>query len=855
MAAVDADGEYLDGPLLTPEFLEDRSYQTELAAAARERHTLVCLPTGLGKTTVSCLVTASRLANRGGTALMLAPTKPLVQQHADFYRDALEIPDEEIVVFTGDVRPDDRADLWASARVVLATPQVVENDLVGNRISLADVTHLTFDECHRATGEYAYNYIADRYHADAEDPLVTGMSASPGGDKEEILRVCDNLGLEEVEVRTEEDADVAAHTYRTDVDWERVDLPEDVLAIRDALNEVITERLEQLQELGVVNSTDPNMSQKQLNAARGRLQRLMNDDDSAGYQGMSVHAEVMKLRRATELVETQSVESLRRYFERQREQARSSGASKASQRFVSEPRVKKAMRLATEFDDLHPKFRKTRILLAETFGLEDGSRAIVFTESRDTAETLTDFLNESFDARRFVGQGDKDGSDGMTQAEQKERLDAFRAGEFEVLVSTSVAEEGLDVPDVDLVVFYEPVPKGIRSIQRKGRTGRASEGRVVVLIAEDTRDEAFFWMSRNEEKRMQEELRKLKGMAGELEAELEQGSLDDYADADGEGDSGGSGDDDADGTATPADADAADAADAGAADTGTSESAETQGQAGLGSFADESDTATEHDAAAESDTSAESGETTQTQAETEAPAESTETPAPDEATVERAGTDDAVEVVVDQRELDATIARELSTREGIETRLETLAVGDYVLSDRVVVERKTTGDFLDTLLGEDRSMFEQVGDAVRSYARPVVLVEGGDLYGRRNVHPNAIRGALASLAVDFGASVLFTDDEDATTELLETIARREQETSDREVRVHGEKSSKTLAEQQEYVVSSVAEVGPVTARALLEAFGSVEAVMTADEAQLREVEGVGPVTAERIREVVGSDYR
>ena len=813
MAAADADVEYLDRPLVSEGFLEDRAYQTQLADAASKTHTLVCLPTGLGKTTVSCLVTAHRLAAYGGTSLMLAPTKPLVHQHADFYREALEVADDDIVVFTGDVRPDDRAELWESARIVMATPQVVENDLVGNRISLADVTHITFDECHRATGDYAYNYIAERYHADAEEPLVTGMSASPGGDEEEILTVCENLGLVEVEVMTDADADVEKHTYRTEVDWQHVDLPDDVLAIRDALNEVIRERLAKLKELGVTNSTDPNMSQRDLNKVRAQLQRLINNDDSSGYKGMSAHAEVMKLRRATELVETQSVESLRRYFERQREQARSSGASKASQRFVSEPKVKEAMRLAEEFDGLHPKFRKTRILLAETFGLEGGSRAIVFTESRDTAETLTEFLNESFDARRFVGQGDKEGSDGMTQTEQKETLDAFRAGEFEVLVSTSVAEEGLDVPDVDLVLFYEPVPKGVRSIQRKGRTGRASEGKVVVLIANDTRDEAFFWMAQNEEKQMEEELRSLKGMTSELESELSQESLGSFEESDGD-------------SATTAKGATDDSDDDEGADAPVDDG-EGDGQAGLDSFAGERE---------ESEASA---------------AEDEE----NDGVAAVAGTDESgVEIVADQRELDSTIARDLSKRDGIETRLETLAVGDYVLSDRVVVERKSVDDFLDTLLGEDRSMFEQVGDAVRNYARPVVIVEGENLYGKRNVHPNAIRGALASLAVDFGASVLFTEDEQGTANLLDVIARREQEESDREVRVHGEKSNKTLDEQQEYVVSSVAEVGPVTARALLESFGSVEAVMTAGEQELQEVEGVGPVTAQRVREVVGSEY-
>ena len=268
---------------------------------------------------------------------------------------------------------------------------------------------------------------------------------------------------------------------------------------------------------------------------------------------------------------------------------------------------------------------------------------------------------------------------------------------------------------------------------------------------------------------------------------------------------------------------------------------EDDGQAGLAAFA--ADTGADEEA---SDTEADDSEVGASEAE-DGEAVVAE---PDPGAV-----GEGVEVVADQRELDSTIARDLSTREGVETRLETLAVGDYVLSDRVVVERKTVADFLDTLTGGDRSLFEQVGDAARHYDRPVVVIEGGGLYGERNVHPKAIHGALASLAVDFGASVMQTAGEDETADLLEVVAEREQETADREVSVHGEKQSKTLAEQQEYVVASIAEVGPVTARALLEEFGSVEAVMTADEEALQEAEGVGEVTAERVREVTGSSYQ
>jgi len=839
-----------DWPLVTPGLLERREYQRQLAESALSGHTLVCLPTGLGKTAVSLLVTARRLHEVGGTSLLLAPTKPLVSQHAEFYREALEVPDEEVVVFTGEVRPDDRAQLWEDTRVVIATPQVVENDLVGNRIDLSAVTHCTFDECHRATGEYAYNYIAKRYHADAAQPLVTGMSASPGDDEEAIRQVCANLGLASVEVITEDDADVADHTHHTSVEWKRVELPETVTEIRDAVNEVIRQRLTRLKKLGVTAKTSPDVSEREIQTIQGKVQELMDNDQSEGYEGMSMLAEVRKLRTAVTYVETQSVESFRRYMDRQREAARSSGASKADQRMISDPKVREAVRTAESYDDLHPKFRRARMLLAETLGIEGGERVIVFTESRDTAETLTEFLGGHFETAKFVGQSDTDGSEGMTQTEQQETLEQFRAGEFEVLVSTSVAEEGLDVPEVDLVLFYEPVPTAIRSIQRKGRTGRQTEGRVVVLLAEDTRDEAYFWKARHDEKEMEKQLRSLKHVAGEIEGQLDQTDLVDYEDT-ADGTTADTGD-----TSTPTGA--ATAADgsgptqpaaATEPDDGGTATASDDGQAGLDAFAgsgvpEGGSPDDEHAAEGEGEGRGEDADGGESTDEREG------------SVVAEAGTEAKdTEVVVDQRELDSTIARDLSMRDGVETRLETLAVGDYVCSDRVVVERKTVADFLDTLTGGDRSLFEQVGDAARHYARPVVVIEGGDLFGQRNVHPKAIHGALASLAVDFGASVMHTSDEDETADLLAVLAEREQVEGDREVSVHGEKQSKTLAEQQEYAVASIAEVGPVTARSLLAELGSVEAVMTADEESLQDAEGVGAVTAERIREVTASDYR
>ncbi|MCX2820013.1 DEAD/DEAH box helicase [Haladaptatus sp. F3-133] len=758
-----AGGGYIDHELLEGGVVEHRMYQLQLSSAALAEPSLVVLPTGAGKTTVALLVTAARLNREGGRSLFLAPTKPLVEQHASFYREALDVPDDEIRVFTGDVRPDDRADEWEGAKVVIATPQVVENDLIAGRIDLDDVTHLTFDECHRATGDYAYNYIADKYVAEADDPLVTGMTASPGSDKDEILEVCDNIGVSNVEILTEDDPSLAEYTHETEVDWREVEVPEDVLEARDLLNEVVRDRMNRLKRLGAVDKARADVSMKKLLSARGDIQEMMDAGESAGYTAMSVHAEVMKLRHAVEIVETQGVETLVSYFEKLENEARSSGGSKAVKRLMGESKVQEAREIAEEYDGVHPKMDVLRSLVFDELSSGEDARVIVFTEYRDTASTLVDFLDAG-DARpvRFVGQANKEGDPGLTQKQQQEVLGSFREGEENVLVATSVAEEGLDIPEVDLVVFYEPVPSEIRAIQRRGRTGRERAGRVVVLIAEDTRDEAYFWSARRKEDRMEREINELKGVEDEINDELDesQRALGEF-DADGEG-------------------------------------AET-----------------------------ENGEADET--------------------------DDAVTVVADQRETKSNVVRELDTSD-IDVELETLDVGDYVLSDRVAVERKSVQDFVDTLTG-GRSLFEQTGDLSSSYSRPLLVLEGEReaLYST-GVHKNAVRGALASVVVDYGVPVLFTADEDETAETLGVVARREQEESDREVRVHGEKSSATLTEQQEYVVSSIADVGPVTARALLDEFGSVEDVMTADEDALRNAEGVGEKTAGRIREVVGSGY-
>jgi Fanconi anemia group M protein len=161
-----------------------------------------------------------------------------------------------------------------------------------------------------------------------------------------------------------------------------------------------------------------------------------------------------------------------------------------------------------------PKQEALKQIIQET---KRGIKIIVFTQYRDTAREIVKNINEIEGVRavRFVGQMTKEGDAGLSQKEQLKILDGFIGGEFNVLVATQVAEEGLDIPSVDLVVFYEPVPSEIRAIQRRGRTGRKRAGKVVVLMTKDTRDEGIYWSSAFKERRMKKSLRQIKDSSEE----------------------------------------------------------------------------------------------------------------------------------------------------------------------------------------------------------------------------------------------------------------------------------------------------------------------------------------------------
>ncbi|KQC06520.1 MAG: Hef nuclease [Methanolinea sp. SDB] len=741
-------------PLIRPDSLESREYQLSVALKALEGHTMLVLPTGLGKTAVALLVAASRLHNDGGKILMLAPTKPLVEQHLRFFRQFLVLPgtkgdDGQLVMFTGETAPEERAMEWRDGKAVFATPQVIKNDLIAGSYTLEDVTLLIVDECHRAVGNYAYVFIAKRYLASAKNPLILAMTASPGGKVEKVDEVIENLGIQVVETRSEHDSDVIPYIHEREIEVIDLRLPEELSRAVDDLNRLLDSRLKMLSNLGFSPPPRSQLSMKSLNALNAQIQARIQDRDPAAYKAASIYAECMKLRHAVSLAESQGSRILTTYITRLFSEGTAGGASKASERLARDPLfIRLLERCMSWREEIHPKMDVMYDVVRDQLEQFPESRIIIFATFRDTVQQIVETLGKKgIECQRFVGQATRDAEKGLSQKKQIEALERFRRGEFKVLAATSVGEEGLDVPSTDLVVFYEAVPSEIRSIQRKGRTGRSGSGKIVVLVTKGTSDETYRYVSQSREKAMQSGIRRL----------------------------------------------------AGSPSRDFSRASTVQGEAGqalIESFC-------------------------------EGPA-----------------------IVVDDRETSSKVV-EILSETGASITLKRLAFGDYAIGDRILIERKTARDFADTLV--ERDLLGQIRDLAAHALRPVLIVEGGDIAGQRDIHPNAIRGVLAAISVDLGVSILFTKDEEDTAQMILVLARRE-ESEGGERKIPLRKDSRSVHHQQENIIASFPDIGLKNARLLLEHFGSVRGVIDADFSELVKVKGIGEGRARRIFELAGKKY-
>ncbi len=477
--------------LLNMEGVDFREYQLNIIRSILERgNTLVVIPTGLGKTFIGTAIIANALAN-GGKAILLAPTKPLAEQHYSVLTGMLNIDPEEILLLLGSTGKEKRRESESTAKVIIATPQTVANDLKGGYLTLDGFKTVIFDECHRAVGKYAYTYIANE--CNLKDILIVGLTASPGGKKERIQALVDSLNIRHIETRISTDADVARYVMPKNTHVVNVEIGERLSQIANLIAPEAEASLAALNKTGLLHFK--NFSR----IPRGRLLQVgdeISKIQAANYKFAAIHSYVklLNLSHAYDLLLTEGIYPFHRYMENL---AAREKKSRAVESLLSNRNIIQARKLADEAlknGEEHPKV----IAVIDVIKDYKDKSAIVFVQYRSTIKMLVEYLNNNgFKASAFVGK-----KEGVTQEMQKATIQEFREGKSNVLVASSIAEEGLDIPSVDVVVFYEPIPSEIRNIQRRGRTGRFRGGEIYILCANGTKDEVYLRVSGQREKKM-----------------------------------------------------------------------------------------------------------------------------------------------------------------------------------------------------------------------------------------------------------------------------------------------------------------------------------------------------------------
>ena len=719
-----------------------RLYQEKILAASVNKNLLIVLPTGLGKTKTSIMIAVHRLNNfPNSKILFLTPTKPLTNQITKELQDCTDVNNEKIISLTGSTPPKKRKQLIENATILISTPQTIASDLMNKRISLENFSLIVFDEAHKATGNYDYVFIADQYNKTGNYPKIIALTASPGSDLEKIKEICQNLFIEDLEVKTREDPDVAPYIQNLEIEYIYVELPESIIKIKDNLEICKKSKLKRLKEIGYLDNLNINKTQllELQNHLRGNL--IRGTKDFKLWEAISLAAQIMKIEHGLELLECQGIHSFYKYMHNFFTTANKTKI-KANLKLVQDLYFKTAYIQATSMFNKgtdHPKQEKIKEIIDDEIKIDPNFKAIVFTNFRESALKIKQNLDEIKNCKSniFVGQMKK-GTTGLSQKEQINIIKQFHNNEFNVLIATSIAEEGLDIPSVNLVVFYEAIPSAIRQIQRRGRTARLDAGKVILMITKNTRDEIYRWSAHHKENRM---YRLLKDLKPKLFLK-EQPKLNDYE------------------------------------------------------------------------------------------------------------IKDKNQILIDIREQGSNLIKELINLE-LNVKTDILPAADIIINN-IGIERKTKDDFLASII--DKRLVSQLKALKDNFEKQLLIIEGEeDIYSLRKIHPNAIKGMLSTIALDFKIPIIYTNNVKDTVGQIKNIADREFNPK-RDANIKFGPKPLSTKEQQEFIIASLPGIGPKLSKELLLHFKSVKDIINANIKDLQKIELIGPAKAKEIKRILDEKY-
>lgn len=765
--------DFVSHPLIQKEMVVRRSYQENIFISCLNHNSLVVIPTGLGKTIIGLMLAVHRLTEvPNSKVIFLAPTKPLVNQHYKSFRNLTVLKPESLQPITGTVSPEERKDLWEDLRIAFMTPQVLQNDIISGQYNLENVSLIIFDECHRAVGDYAYCFIAKKYIDSSENPQILGLTASPGSKEEKIKEIKQNLFIDHIEIRTENDPDVKPYIHNVENEWLKIKLPKEFSEIQTILSEKLKNIYKYLKKSELLNSYDVN---KVTRRDLLKLNKIINqkismahseDEKFSLFYAKKLQANAIRISHMSELIETQGINALKDYLDKNIEKIKQNKANKSLQELFRDNEIKRLINLTNEIQAkgiVHPKIEILEEILHKQLNGNPNSRILVFCHYRDSVNNIVEYFNDDsiVKSHKFVGQANKGSDKGLTQKQQIEILEEFKEGIYNTLIGTSVAEEGLDIAECDLVVFYDVVPSAIRSIQRRGRTGRKKEGKVFILMAKGTRDEGYYWAEKAKESNMRRNLKKIK--------ELQQGS-------------------------------------------------ESNGQKSLMNYISK-DEGKKNGANNLNNTEKIEGASKYT-------------------------------IICDNRETASPIVRKLSLM-GLNLELKQLEVSDYVISDRVGIERKNGQDFLDSI--KDGRLFKELIDLNDNFERAVLILEGNP-FENTNINENAIYGAISSIILNLGITLYKTKDVDETANFLYHLVKREQTKEKTPAKLRFEKAPLELSYLLEYIIAGIPGINTLRAKSLLNKMKTLQAVFNADIGDLMEIDNIGKKIAQEIYKISRFKY-
>lgn len=523
-------------PYETLTTIKPRKYQADIYEKCKDRNCLVVLPTGIGKTLIALMLAINRAkAFPGSKILFLAPTRPLAQQHLEYFTKHLPDLFGQLELFTGKIEAPQRKKIWQTADIIFSTPQCIGNDLKKRLYDLSEVSLLIEDECHRCLKNYSYTYVAEQYKNQAKNPRILGLTASPGAERKIVEQIAKNLNIEAIELRTRDSPDVKEYLQELKFEAIRVDFPEQFEKLRSLLKILFMKKVEELKDRKLLFG--PPMKRIILET-QGRIMKAISSGNKHFnlLMGASACSQAIKIEHALELIETQTLSSVFEYFHTLFEQAKEN-KSKAVVNLIKQPEFNQAFVLLNELIAKkieHPKLLKLKEIITNGVKENNKNKVMVFCQFRSTAVKISRELNTipGINSKVFVGQSVnkmKSGEEiGLTQKEQNAMINEFKEGTVNTLVATSIGEEGLDIPEVNAVIFYEPIPSAIRRIQRAGRTARLMKGNLTILITRDTRDEAYYYASISREKKMYTAIQQVKDnldLNNEIEKDIKQKTL------------------------------------------------------------------------------------------------------------------------------------------------------------------------------------------------------------------------------------------------------------------------------------------------------------------------------------------